>query len=52
MLDLLPKEIEEYIVSSEENCLVCGSELKVVGKKLIRTEVEFMPAKLKVKQIV
>lgn len=52
MLDLLTKEIEEYIVSSEENCAVCGGELKVVGKKLIRTEVEFIPAKLKVKQIV
>lgn len=52
MLDLLPKEIEEYIVSPEENCSVCGSELKVVGKKLIRTEVEFIPAKLKVKQII
>lgn len=52
MLDALPKEIEEYIVDPEENCSVCGSELKVVGKKLIRTEVEFVPAKLKVKQIV
>ena len=52
MLDALPKEIEEYIVDPEENCSVCGGELKVVGKKLIRTEVEFVPAKLKVKQIV
>jgi transposase len=52
MLDALPKEIEEYIVDPEENCSVCGSELKVVGKKLIRTEVELVPAKLKVKQIV
>lgn len=47
MLDALPKEIEEYIVDPEENCSVCGSALKVVGKKLIRTEVEFVPAKLK-----
>jgi len=52
MLDVLPKEIEEYIVDPEENCSVCGSALKIVGKKLIRTEVEFVPAKLKVKQIV
>lgn len=52
MLELFPKEIEEYIVSPEENCTVCDNDLKVVGKKLIRTEVEFMPAKLKVKQIV
>lgn len=52
MLELLPKEVEEYTISSEETCTVCGSELKVVGKKLVRTEVEFVPAKLKVKQIV
>ncbi len=52
MLDALPKEIEEYIVDPEENCSICGNELKVVGKKIIRTEVEFVPAKLKVKQIV
>ena len=52
MLDLLPKDIEEYIVNPEETCSVCGSKLKVVGKKLVRTEVEFIPAKLKVKQIV
>ena len=52
MLDLLPKEIEEYIVSPEESCSVCSSDLKVIGKKLIRTEVEFVPAKVKVKQIV
>lgn len=52
MLELLPKEIEEYIVAAEEICTVCGSELKVIGKKLVRTEVEFVPAKLKVKQII
>ena len=33
-------------------CPKCGSQLKVIGKQLIRTEVEFIPAKLKVKQIV
>jgi transposase len=52
MLELLPKEIEEYVVNPEETCSICDSELKVVGKKLVRTEVEFIPAKLKVKQIV
>ena len=52
MLELLPKEIEEYIVDPEETCSVCGSEFKVIAKKLVRTEVEFVPAKLKVKQIV
>lgn len=52
MLASIPKEIEEYIVNPEETCSICGSKLKVVGKKLIRTEVELIPAKLKVKQIV
>lgn len=52
MLSGLAKEIEEYVIPPKEVCSMCGAELKVVGKKLIRTEVEFIPAKLKVKQIV
>lgn len=52
MLAGLPKEIEEFIINPEETCSICDSELKIIGKKLIRTEVEFIPAKLKVKQIV
>ncbi len=52
MLSSLPKEIEEFIINPEETCSICNGELKIIGKKLIRTEVEFIPAKLKVKQIV
>lgn len=52
MLAGLPKEIEEYIIPAEEACSVCGGELKIIGKRIVRTEVEFEPAKLKVKQIV
>ena len=52
MLAGLPKEIEEYVIPADETCSVCGGELKIIGKRLIRTEVEFEPAKLKVKQIV
>lgn len=52
MLAGLPKEIEEYVIPAEETCSVCGGDLKIIGKRLIRTEVEFEPAKLKVKQIV
>lgn len=52
MLAGLPKEIEEYVVNPEETCPKCEGALKVIGKELIRTEVEFIPAKLKVKQIV
>lgn len=50
MLAGLPKEIEEYIINPEDTCPKCGNQLKVIGKQLIRTEVEFIPAKLKVKQ--
>ena len=52
MLAGLPKEIEEFIINPEETCSICDGELKIIGKKLVRTEVEFIPAKLKVKQIV
>ena len=52
MLAGLPKEIEEYVIPAEETCNVCGGKLKVIGKRIVRTEVEFEPAKLKVKQIV
>ena len=52
MLDGLPKEIEEYMIDAEEKCSVCGGELKVIGKEIVRTEVEFKPATLIVKQIV
>lgn len=52
MLAGLTKEIEEYIIDAEEKCSVCGGELKVIGKEIVRTEVEFKPATLLVKQIV
>ena len=52
MLAGLPKEIEEYIIPEGETCSKCGGKLKVVGQRIVRTEVEFEPAKLKVKQII
>lgn len=52
MLASLPKDVDEYIINPEEVCSTCGGKLKVIGKRLIRTEVEFIPAKLKVVQIV
>lgn len=52
MLAGLPKEIEEYVIDAEEKCSVCGGELKVIGKEIVRTEVQFKPATLLVKQIV
>lgn len=52
ILASISKEIEEYIINPEEACSQCSGELKIIGKKVVRTEVEFVPAKLKVKQIV
>ena len=52
MLAGLPQEVVEYEVPAEETCSVCGGEMKVCGKRIVRTEVEFSPAKLIVKQIV
>lgn len=52
MLSSLPKEIEEYVIPPEESCSLCGAPLKVIGKEIVRTQVEFQPAKLVVKQIV
>lgn len=52
MLSGIPKEITEFIINEEESCPKCGGSLKVIGKQLVRTEVEFIPAKLKVTQIV
>lgn len=52
MLAGIKTEIEEYVINPEETCPKCNSALKVIGKEVIRTEVEFIQAKLKVKQIV
>lgn len=49
MLAGLPKEVEEYIIPAEETCHVCGGRLKVIGRRIVRTEVELQPAKLTVK---
>ena len=52
MLKNLPMEVEEYILPPEESCSVCGSPLVIVGRKVVRSEVEFVPAKLIVKQVI
>ena len=52
MLAGLPQEVEEYIIPADETCRVCGGKLVTVGKKLVRTEVEFVPAKLVVKHVI
>ena len=52
MLAGLPQEVEEYIIPADETCRVCGGKLVTVGKKLVRTEVEFVLAKLVVKHVI
>lgn len=52
MLSGLKKEVVEYLIPREEVCPKCGDNLTLIGKEVIRTEVEFVPAKLLVKQIV
>lgn len=52
MLSGLVQEIEEYIIPETDTCRKCGSKLEIVGKRIVRTEVVFVPAKLKVEQIV
>lgn len=52
MLSGLPKEVVEYIIPADENCPVCDTGMKVIARQLVRTEVEFIPARLKVVQVV
>ena len=52
MLAGIPQEIEEYIIPPDDRCSVCGGELKIIGREVVRTEVEYIPAKLKIKQII
>lgn len=52
MLSGLPKEVIEYTIPADELCSICGGSLKVVGREIVRTEVEFIPAKVIVKQTV
>jgi transposase len=49
LIEDLPHEEKLYTLTLEErNCKRCGSELVSMGKELIRTEVEFIPAKLRI----
>ena len=54
--DEIIKNIETEIITctipdEEQICPRCGSQMKVIGKKYIREEVELIPAKLIVKKI-
>lgn len=44
----IPREVVECVLNAEEVCDVCSSPLQVIGKKSVRTELEYIPAKIKV----
>lgn len=49
----LPHEVVECVLNEEEAvCKICGSELEIIGKKKVRTEMEYIPAKLIMKDYV
>ena len=49
MLENLPHEKKLFTLSEEErSCKRCGTELVSMGEQLIRTEVQFIPAEIKV----
>ena len=53
LIKRLPHEIVECILEAEEAvCKICGSELKIIGKKKVRSEMEYIPAKLIIKEYV
>lgn len=46
----LPHEVVECVLNEEDAfCKICGSELKIIGKKKVRSEMEYIPARLIVK---
>lgn len=49
----LPRETIECVLNPEEACCgICSSEMKVIGKKKVRSEMEYIPAKLVMKDYV
>jgi transposase len=49
----LARETVECVLNPEESsCEICSSELKVIGKKKVRSEMEYIPAKLVMKDYV
>ena len=43
---------EEYKLNEDDTCEECGSELELVGKKVVRQEIEYKPAELIIKEYV
>ncbi len=53
LIKALPHEVVECALNAEETiCKICGSELEIIGKKKVRSEMEYIPAKLIMKDYV
>lgn len=53
LISELPRETIECILNPEEAyCDICGTELKIIGKKKVRSEMEFIPSKLVMKDYI
>ncbi len=53
LIKTLPHEVVECVLNAEETiCKICGSELEIIGKKKVRSEMEYIPAKLIMKDYV
>lgn len=52
LIKSLPHEVVECVLGEEAVCEICGSELKIIGKKKVRSEMEYVPAKLIIKDYV
>lgn len=49
----LAREMVECVLNpGEVACTICGSDLKVIGKKKVRSEMEYIPARLVMKDYV
>lgn len=52
LIKLLPHEVVECVLDEGTVCETCGNELKIIGKKKVRSEMEYIPAKLIIKDYV
>ena len=53
LTERLPREVVECVLNPEEAiCDICESEMKIIGKKKVRSEIEYIPAKLVMKDYV
>ena len=48
-LDNIELVKEEFVIKDGTVCPECSSELKPVGKKVVREEIEYVPAKLRIR---